>query len=195
MLFIVVPTHREPQRKKMARLTSIALMYPEAHVIHSDDFWGKGKGRAIRKGILRALGFSKSPRDFLCYIDGDGDIPITQIQELYDHRNDADVIVGKKKYDTLFMRRLISLLSRIYIYILFRIPVNTQTGVKLFRLHHMPPYSTDGFGFDIEVLAIMQKQGRTFLEVPVDATINKHVKPMAIIYTFIESIRIFFLLS
>jgi len=49
-------------------------------------------------------------------------------------------------------RRIITFLSRLWIKTIFGIPVETQTGIKLFDMYAIPKFETKGFAFDIEIL-------------------------------------------
>lgn len=73
---------------------------------------------------------------------------------------------------------------------MFGIPVNTQTGIKMFRRHTIKPWETNSFAADIEILGKAHKLGYRMVEVPVDAKVTRKMKFKAIWETFKESIKI-----
>jgi len=166
-LSILVPNHNEKNIGYMEN--RLRLYFPSAEIIVYPDYFGRGKGWALRNA------FKQSTGDWVCMIDGDGDIQPSEIKRLIYYRGDNDIIIGVK--DLRFMplsRKIISFFSRLLIKTLFRLPVSdTQTGIKLFKREALDTWKTDGFAFDIEILVNAHRKGFKIGEVPVFCTINR----------------------
>ena len=157
------------------RTLAIARGYAERHsnlrVIHAD---GRGKGLAVRLGMLAAAGEYR----FMC--DADLSMPIEQVNRfLPPALNAVDVAIGSRevqgarRYDEPLHRhlggRFINLLIRLLILPSLQ---DTQCGFKCFRaavaqdlFNHQ---TLDGWSFDIELLFIAYRRGYGVVEVPVD---------------------------
>jgi hypothetical protein len=184
MISIILPTHNEPTAKKM--LAQTKNEFPDDEIIQVNDTKGIGKGNSIRAG------FSRAKNSIVCYIDGDGDIHPRMLKRLLPFTDEYDIVVGSKNIEGLFWRKIITLLSRVYIKIMFGIPVETQTGIKVFK--KIPTWETNGFAFDIEILAKAKKSGWNMVEVPITARITKNVSFKVVIKTFLESLKIKYML-
>jgi glycosyltransferase involved in cell wall biosynthesis len=141
-------------------------------VITSDK--NVGKGNAIR------LGFKHSSKDLITFIDGDLDIPPTQIKPLLDAMSEsgADVVIQSKRHPESVVngfplnRRI---LSRSYSYLikfLYRLPVSdTQVGIKLYRREVLdkilPKVLVKRYAFDVEQLLLAHKYKFKIVECPV----------------------------
>ena len=179
---VILPNHNEP--KIHAVYCGIRRLYPDWQVIISNDPEGKGKGWAIREGLKQAVG------DYIIFFDGDGDISIEQLAPFKAYLEDGGLVaVGVKSLWHLpFRRKIITFLSRLFIKVLFNLPVrDTQTGIKLFRRDLLPDWKTDGFAFDIEIL----KQIPCWIrEIPVECSIGKGKGLRELWRTFREVIKI-----
>jgi dolichyl-phosphate beta-glucosyltransferase len=139
-------------------------------VIHES---GRGKGLAVRTGMLEARGQYR----FMC--DADLSMPIEEVNKfLPPALSDFDVAIGSReihgaiRYDEPFYRhfggRLINLLIRVLI--LPRLQ-DTQCGFKCFRAdvadNLFRRQRLDGWSFDIEVLYLAERDGARIVEVPI----------------------------
>ena len=133
----------------------------------------KGKGHAVKEGILAAIGSYR----FLC--DADLSMPIDQLSRfLPPAREGYDIAIGSREVPGA--RRIGEppyrhLMGRVFNQAVRLVGVDlkdTQCGFKcyagsrvrdLFRLQRM-----DGFGFDVEILFLAQKRNLRIVEVPID---------------------------
>ncbi|NQS89968.1 hypothetical protein HQ584_09280, partial [Patescibacteria group bacterium] len=153
MLYIIVPIHSELKSiwKKMLKITKHT--FPKAKIIRIMDTESRGKGWAVRKGLERALRLSQHDNDLFAYIDGDLDIHPVMLKRLRKKIKDYDIVVGKKRLKNIpIMRKLITFISRIYIEKMFKIGVDTQTGIKIFKKKAITLVKRNGFLFDIAML-------------------------------------------
>ena len=179
---IISPTRNKRVSKGME--TTLCDLYPQARVIMVEDLDCKGKGWAVRQGLKQA------EHSIVVFIDGDFDIHPKMIKRLLPFLEDYDVVVGTKNiYALPFRRKIITFLSRLYIRFMFGLTIDTQTGVKAFRMD-LPAWNTDGYAFDIELLAKLKKSGATMVEVPIEAIIKNSMPLKAIWKTLIDSIKI-----
>ena len=134
----------------------------------------RGKGAAVRTGVQAALG------EHVLVSDADLSTPIEELEALERAvAAGADVAIGSRALDRgqVLQRqplarewsgRLFNLVVR-----LFALPGihDSQCGFKLFRLGVVEPIFSrariDGFGFDVEILAIARHLGYRIAEVPV----------------------------
>lgn len=185
MLSIILPSHREPEIHSFVE--QVAARFPRCEIIVSSDSEGRGKGWAIREAIAHARG------DQIAFLDGDGDIHPRMLLRLVPFLEDFDVVVGTKRINHRhFSRRVITTLSRIYIRTIFGLQCDTQTGIKIFRRETIIDWKTDGFLFDVEILANAQKRGARIIEVPIEAEITERMSRRAIWKTFLESLTLKF---
>ena len=148
-----------------------AARHPQLRVMHSD---GRGKGLAVRLGMLAASGEYR----FMC--DADLSMPIEEVKRfLPPALPDLDVAIGSRevqgarRYNEPMHRhlggRFINLLIRLLI-----LPglQDTQCGFKCFRAavaQDLFQHQTlNGWSFDIELLYIAYRRGYRVVEVPVD---------------------------
>lgn len=144
---------------------------PNLRVLHTD---GKGKGLAVRMGMLEASG------DFRFMCDADLSMPIDEVSRfLPPALNGFDIAIGSRevkgarRFDEPVHRhwggRLINLAIRLLI--LPRLQ-DTQCGFKCFRApvaqDLFKRQTMDGWSFDIELLFIASRRGYRVVEVPVD---------------------------
>ena len=130
MITIIMPSALEENIHDM--LVETEELFPEAQIIVSTDRDRRGKGWAIRQGLLIATG------DIIVFLDGDGDISPKMIHRLLHHLDEFDIVVGTKNTRLLLSRWILTCLSRIYISLMFGIPVDTQTGIKIFKRDALP---------------------------------------------------------
>jgi dolichyl-phosphate beta-glucosyltransferase len=146
----------------------------------------RGKGRAVREGMLAAKGAHR----FLC--DADLSMPIEQLPRfLPPESTGADVIIASREAPGArrigepayrhFMGRVFNLLVK-----LLALPdlEDSQCGFKMFSAQAAEDVfaasKLDGWGFDPEVLYIARKRGYSIREVPIDWYFNpdSRVRPV-----------------
>jgi dolichyl-phosphate beta-glucosyltransferase len=135
---------------------------------------GRGKGLAVRRGMLEARGQYR----FMC--DADLSMPIEEVNKfLPPARSDFDIAIGSReapdavRYDEPFYRhfggRLINLAIRLLI-----LPGlhDTQCGFKCFRAEAAERLfnrqTLNGWSFDIELLFIACRISYRVVEIPID---------------------------
>jgi dolichyl-phosphate beta-glucosyltransferase len=134
----------------------------------------RGKGAAVRTGVLAAHG------ELVLVSDADLSAPLEELEALERAiEAGADVAIGSRALDRRRVLRRQSL-ARDWSGRLFNLVVrlcvlpgihDTQCGFKLFRRAVIEPIFArariDGFGFDVETLAIAEHLGFRITEVPV----------------------------
>lgn len=200
-LSIIVPAHNEEQRLPTTlekieafialqsfstevlvvengssdRTLAIAQGYAEKknwlRVIHED---GRGKGLAVKRGMLEAIG------DYRFFADADLSMPLDQINRFIPPANaEIDIAIasreapGAVRYNEPpfrhFTGRVFNMLVRV-----ITLPglQDTQCGFKCFRgqvADEIFPYQRNmGWAFDVEVLFIARLHGYRIIEVPID---------------------------
>jgi glycosyltransferase involved in cell wall biosynthesis len=135
----------------------------------------RGKGYSVRHGMLEARG------EWILFSDADLSTPIEEAGKLWAAagENDAHVAIGSRALDRSLIGvhqpaireasgRLFNLLMRAITGLPFR---DTQCGFKLFEAGAAKDVfrrqALDGFGFDVEVLALARARGYRVVEVPV----------------------------
>lgn len=134
-----------------------------------------GKGYAIRYGMVRAKG------NIIGFMDSGMDINPNSLSMLLEHFEwyNADAIIGSKRHPVSkvtypFNRKIISLLSQVFIRILFGLNVrDTQVGMKFFRRdviqNVLPRLLVKKFAFDIEILVVSFHLGyKRIFEAPIE---------------------------
>ncbi|MBV8173097.1 MAG: glycosyltransferase family 2 protein [Verrucomicrobia bacterium] len=157
----------------------------------------RGKGFAVRSGMLRATG------DFIFFTDADLSTPLEDLDAgIAIFRNDpaVDVLVGNRRHleSQILLRQN---LSREWMGRVFNRVVqtftdlhirDTQCGFKGFR--HRPAKEIfgrqriDGFSFDVEVLLLARAMGFSIAEMPVHWT-NSATSHVRVVH---DSMRMFF---
>lgn len=134
----------------------------------------RGKGLAVKRGMLEALGKYR----FLA--DADLSMPIEEITKFIPPAlKDFDIAIasrecmGAKRYDEPAYRHLIGRIFNTLVRTLALPDLqDTQCGFKCFRAEVAEtvfPYQTlDGMSFDAEILFIARRFGYTIQEVPID---------------------------
>jgi glycosyltransferase involved in cell wall biosynthesis len=134
-----------------------------------------GKGFSLREGCSLAEG------QFICFLDSDLDIDSRGIKHFYSRivADDlpVDAVIGSKTHKDSVVsyplgRRVQSKAFKMLVKRMFGLSIgDTQTGLKLFRRELLerclPHVRTDGFAFDIELLAIASASGFRLVEEPV----------------------------
>lgn len=133
----------------------------------------QGKGYAVKQGIATSI------CTYTAFLDSDLDISpdhlITFLTTIVEQN--ADIAIGSKMHkdsqiDYPFSRKILSLGYYMLLRIMFHLNLkDTQTGIKLYKTDIIKPIAssttTNGFAFDIEMLAQAQKQGAKIIELPI----------------------------
>lgn len=139
----------------------------------------KGKGGAIREGVMQTSG------EYIGFCDSDLDLDPAQLRGfLYElEEQDADIAIGSKLHpdsqlDYPKIRRVMSYGYYVLLKLLFHLNTHdTQTGLKLFRGDTIRPIikhiTTDGYAFDIEILATAAKKHKKIIELPVEVVFTR----------------------
>ena len=135
----------------------------------------RGKGYAVRAGMARAVG------ELRLMADADGATPIAEVARLEAAvAAGADVAVGSRVLEDPSVIRQVrahrQLSGHAFNFLLRRLGVapvrDTQCGFKLFRgavaAALFPQVTTDGFGFDVELLLLAERGGFRVAEVAVN---------------------------
>ena len=149
----------------------------QAHFFAVDNLVQRGKGHAVRTGMLRAGG------DYIFYMDADLSVPLPAIADFlarFESGPPADVLLGNRQHAGSRITRPQSFLRRTMGQSFNRILAaaglathhDTQCGFKAFRraaAHAIFARQTlDGFAFDVEVLLLAQRLGHPLADLPVE---------------------------
>ena len=151
----------------------VVARHPEVRVLPNDR--NHGKGFSVRHGVLEARG------EFILFTDADLSAPIEEADKLLAalESSGADVAVGSRAlqreligiHQSRFREwggRFFNLLVRIFTGLRLQ---DTQCGFKLFRRETtrraFELQRVEGFGFDPELLFLIQRLGGKIVEVPV----------------------------
>jgi dolichol-phosphate mannosyltransferase len=136
-------------------------------------FPNKGKGFALKKGVLVARG------DYILFMDADLEIHPNHLLNFLNllKQSKADAVIGSKTakgsvVKAPLKRRIISFGYYFLLKILFRLPVtDTQTGFKLFKKQALKncikKTCINGYTFDLELLVIMKIHKYKVIESPI----------------------------
>jgi len=151
----------------------------EAHAAGADQVItfpkNRGKGAAVRTGAQKARGRT------VAFIDADLSYPPAQLMSFlaaieagYDvaigNRHHCDTMIHQRQSPTRsFGSRIVNMASSLLLLGNYR---DTQCGCKAFRSDALPQVVTcgqiDRFGFDIEVLYLVERRGLSLVELPVE---------------------------
>ncbi|MFQ3535938.1 MAG: dolichyl-phosphate beta-glucosyltransferase [Aggregatilineales bacterium] len=134
----------------------------------------RGKGRAVRRGMLAARGAYR----FLC--DADLSMPIEEVSNFLPPKLEGyDVIIGSReakgarRYNEPWHRHFMGRINNLIIKLLaVRGFEDTQCGFKAFTARAAEDLFgvsvINGIGFDVEILFLAQKRGYRIAEVPIN---------------------------
>lgn len=140
----------------------------------------KGKGYAVRYGMLRSKG------NLVSFLDSGMDISPRGIMMLMAHMDwyNADVIVGSKRHPVSkvnypLLRHILSVGYHLGSKILFRLPLtDTQSGIKIFKRKVvekiLPRLLVKRYAIDIEMLAVARHLGfKRIYEAPIEVEFDE----------------------
>ena len=140
----------------------------------------KGKGAAVKKGMLAASGEFR----FMC--DADLSMPVSEINrflpptlENFDIAIASREAPGAVRYNEPAYRHLVGRIFNSLIRVLALPELNdTQCGFKCFRAavaeDLFPRMTITGWSFDVEILYIALKRGYQIVEIPIPWDYNPH---------------------
>ena len=149
----------------------------QAHFVVIDSPVQRGKGHAVRTGMLRARG------EVLIYMDADLSVPLREVGAFVDYlrtRPEVQVLIGNRQHAASRITRAQSWLRRTMGQMFNRIlqavalaPArDTQCGFKAFRRSAareiFARQRLDGFAFDVEVLLLAERLGYQIADLPVE---------------------------
>ena len=168
-----------------------------------DNVIHRGKGAAVKQGTLEAIG------DYFLFIDADHAVSIDHIDQaiLYLH-NGYDLVIGSKYIPGAKVhprpsriKYFLSTAGNMLIRLLFCTGIrDTQCGFKCFTneaARKIFPYQrVNGWGFDVEILALAGVFGFKIKEMPVIVrnSIDTKVRPVSYIKVLLEVLTIRWLL-
>jgi glycosyltransferase involved in cell wall biosynthesis len=155
------------------RTAEVAERFAGVRVLRNPG--NRGKGYSVRHGMLEARG------EWILFSDADLSTPIEEARKLWDAagQGEAHVAMGSRALDRSLIGvhqpalrevsgRVFNLIMRAITGLPFR---DTQCGFKLFEAGAAKDLfgrqMLDGFGFDVEVLALARARGYRIVEVPV----------------------------
>lgn len=156
-----------------------ANRYPNLSVFQEKE---KGKGNAVRHGMLAARGQYR----FMC--DADLSMPVAEIKKFIPPAStDVDIAIasrevqGAVRYNEPYLRHLTGRVFNNLIRLLVLPGLqDTQCGFKCFRgpvAEDVFPYLTlTGWSFDVEVLYIARQKGYSIREIPIHWYFNPGTK-------------------
>lgn len=185
MISVVIPNANEERIHEVINEIEKTLCSYEVEIIVAVDRDRRGKGWAVREALTQSRG------DVVVFIDGDMDIHPKMIRRLLPHLDEFDIVVGKKDTRCRWDRYILTILSRLFIYTLFKINVDTQTGIKCFHRYVLRHgWRCNNFAYDIEILARAKYSEFTMYEVTVEANVSKRMSFRSIWRTLIETIKL-----
>lgn len=157
--------------------------YPNASVVRMP--WNQGKGAALRAGVSIANG------DAVVLMDADLSVELDELPRLLAALRESDIVLGSRHLrgaegrDVTMWRDVASrVFASVARYASSLDVSDTQCGFKAFRapvaklLFHLA--KTNGFAFDVEVLALADTLGYRIAEIPIRWTAipGSHVRPI-----------------
>lgn len=134
----------------------------------------RGKGHAVRQGMLAATGA------YVLFTDADLSTPIEEVSKFLPHlEEDKDIVIGSRalpdsqvEIHQNFLRetmgKVFNLIAQMWA---FKGIHDSQCGFKCFRREAVRKLFSlqklDGFSFDVEIMYLAQKLGYRLLELPV----------------------------
>lgn len=142
-----------------------------------------GKGAAVRRGVLASSG------DVVLFMDADNSVSLEHVDALLSQLDEgADAAIGSRYADPTKTRRrqpwyrvAWSRLANVFVrLVLLEGIADTQCGFKAFRAaparRAFSQLTISGWGFDLEVLTVLDRMGYTIAEVPVPFTDDRRTR-------------------
>lgn len=139
----------------------------------------RGKGYAIRYGMVRTKG------DYVAFIDSGMEIDPNGLSMILEHMEwyDADIIVGSKRHPASQVsypssRKIVSSLYQLFVRVFTGLNVrDTQAGLKIFKrevlMDVLPRLMVKRYAFDLELLTVAYHLGyRRIYEAPIKLNYN-----------------------
>ncbi len=151
-------------------------MLAGTEVIMVETLMNRGKGYAVKTGMLRATG------DFVFFMDLDLSTPLTEIARFLERAREAPSVaiwIGNRRQaqadlgrrQPLARRATGKLFSALVRGLGLSGLADTQCGFKMFRRDAIRPVfenqTIDGFAFDVEILLIARRLGLEIRDLPV----------------------------
>ena len=140
----------------------------------------KGKGYAVRTGVLKSIGKT------VIYIDGDFEIHPKDITEYVKETKKFDLVIASKYHpmsivNVSFSRKIFSRMFIKLVRFITKLKIHdTQAGLKAGKGNVMRELfnliRTNRFAFDVELLILCKKKNLLVKEMPVKITLDKHFK-------------------
>ena len=160
----------------------------------------KGKGAAVKEGVMRSSG------EYILFTDADQSTSIDHVHKFLKEIKSYDIVIGSRslpkskitKKQPLY-KRILGQLGSIIIRTTLNIPYkDTQCGFKLFRSaiakEIFNEISCSGWAFDFEVLKIANNRGYKVKELPVVWENNPNTKVN--LKDYLETLRnLFFIIK
>lgn len=132
----------------------------------------RGKGNAIRKGMLEAKG------KYLFMCDADLSMPIEELPKFLPPLNHCDIAIGSReaigavRYNEPFLRNLFGRVFNLLVRLLILPGIkDTQCGFKCFTRKVAQEafrlQTIEGWSFDVEILYIANRMGYKINEIPI----------------------------
>ena len=169
----------------------------QAHFQAVDNLVQRGKGCAVRSGMLRARG------EFVFYMDADLSVPLSAVPEFlarFESAPGVDVLLGNRQHamsritrrQTWLRRTMGQSFNRILKACGLASLHDTQCGFKAFRRDAaweiFSRQTIDGFAFDVEVLLLAERLGYEIADLPVE-WINSPESKVRILHDSLAMLR------
>lgn len=138
----------------------------------------RGKGYAVRQGVLRAQG------DIVLFMDADLSTPLAEVRKFLGYfagHPEVDVLIGNRRHPSSYIGQTQGIVRRNLSVVFNRLVRNrlgagdwtdTQCGFKAFRraaaAEIFSRQRLDGFSFDVEVLVLAAALGLRVVDLPVE---------------------------
>ncbi len=157
----------------------------------------KGKGLAVKEGMLKATG------EYRAFTDADNSISFDQIINALKHfSGDVDVVIGSRDVkgaheNQVWYRRLAGNIGNLIIQTLLLPGLwDTQCPLKIFKAEVAEKVFSVSkikhWGFDVEILSLAKKMGYKIKEIPAVfiSAPGSGIKPITYIYVLLEVLKI-----
>ena len=156
--------------KTAAAVLAAAELWPRVRLLTLPH---RGKGHAVREGMLAALG------EVRLFSDVDLAVPLGYVAAFQAASGSADVIIasreapGAQRVGEPWRRHLMGRAFNLWVRLVSGLPyADTQCGFKAFRVaaarEIFARQQINGFGFDVEVLFLARRWGLRIAELPVE---------------------------